>query len=294
MACPPLAVILNASSGNAADKGRSIENAFRRAQLDVRIESVTGPDIRAAADRAAASARTLIAAGGDGTVSTVAAVAAEAGKTFGVVPLGTLNHFARDAGIPLDVDDAIAVIAANHTRLLDVGTMNGRTFVNNVSLGFYPRIVREREIERERGHGKWAAFAIALARSWVRYRTATVHLVIDGKPVVRRTPFVFVGNGEYKVEGLDVGRRTSLDGGRLWIYLAPECGRFEMLAMSLRALSGLMGPAVKLEVFPAADVSIETSRRRVGIAIDGELSVERPPVRCASGPAMLRTLVPSA
>ena len=287
-----LTVILNETSGNAATRRRAVEEAFARAKLDVRIEGVNGARIREAAARAAASRRTLVAAGGDGTVSAVASVAAGTGATLGVLPLGTLNHFARDVGIPLEIDPAVDVIAAGYTRLLDIGMLDDRTFVNNASLGYYPRIVRERELERSRGHRKWVAFAIAVTRTWIRYRTVRVLMEVDGVALRRRTPFVFIGNGEYKVEGLDIGTRTSLDSGRLWIYVAPECGRFEMLMLSIRALGGLLGPAVKLEVFSAGKISIETRRVKVAIAIDGELVVTRPPLHCMSRSASLRTIVP--
>ncbi|HXT27824.1 MAG TPA: acylglycerol kinase family protein, partial [Vicinamibacterales bacterium] len=119
-----ITVILNSTAGSADGSPRSrIEQAFARAQIAAEVRTVTGPEVRAAAERAAADGSTLVAAGGDGTVSTVASVAAAAGVTFGVVPLGTLNHFAKDAGIPLDVDEAAQAIAAGFTRALDIGAV---------------------------------------------------------------------------------------------------------------------------------------------------------------------------
>jgi len=289
---PPVTVIVNEGSGSGAPPEADLDGALSRAGLDATVERVRGDEVRAAAERAVHRRRAIVAAGGDGTVSTAAAVAIEHGATFGVIPTGTLNHFARDAGIPLDIEAAVATIAAGHTRLLDAGSVNGRTFVNNVSLGFYPRIVRERELERQRGHGKWPAFGIAIARTWLRYQTVTAHLTVDGAALVRRTPFVFIGNGAYKPEGLDVGQRVSMDGGRLWIYLTPECGRFEMLALSVRALAGMLGSDVKLEVLSTTEMTIETSRRHARLAIDGELATAHTPLRCAIHPGALRTLVP--
>ena len=289
-----ITIVLNTTSGTAdAAQGR-LEEALARAQVDAEISAVTGPGVAAAAERAAGEGRTLVAAGGDGTVSTVASAAAGAGVPFGVVPLGTLNHFARDAGIPADVDEAVGVIAAGRSRPLDAGEVNGRRFLNNLSLGFYVRIVREREVQQQRGRRKWTAFAIGLARAWVRYRTMTVRLEVDGAPLVRRTPFVFVGNGAYQAEGLDVGKRTSISGGRLSIYIAPECGRFDLLALSLRAIAGRLTPDVKLEAFTASTLTIETASSRVTAAIDGELIVLRPPLTCVSQPGVLQTLLPDA
>lgn len=290
---PKVTIVLNTTSGSADTPRRRIEEAFARANAGVEIVEVTGPGIRAAAERAPRG-NALVAAGGDGTVSAVGSAAADAGRPFGVVPLGTLNHFARDAGIPAEIDEAAKVIAAGRTRPLDTGAVNGRRFLNNLSLGFYVQLVREREIQQRRGRRKWAAFAGGLAYAWVRYRTMTVRLEVDGVALVRRTPFVFIGNGEYEAEGLDVGKRRSMTGGRLSIYVAPECGRFDLLALSLRALAGRLTPDVKLEAFTASSVTIETASARVTAALDGELVVLQPPLTCVSQPGVLQTLLPDA
>ena len=234
----------------------------------------------------------LVAAGGDGTVGTVAAAAVDAGATFGVIPLGTLNHFARDAGIPLNLDAAVAALAAGHHRRLDVGDVNGRVFVNNSSIGLYPRLVWDREAEQARGRGKWTAFGIALVRTWRRYRTVTVRISFDGREHVRRTPFVVVGNNEYRLNGLHIGARTGFDNGRLSLYVAPYCGRFEILALPFQALAGRLAADVKFESFAATALSVETARRRVNVALDGEVTVMQSPLHYRIRAAALRTVVP--
>jgi diacylglycerol kinase family enzyme len=288
-----ITVIVNRKSGSGAEAQRkAITEAFARAKLDAHIRVVDGADIRATAERAAAAGHTLVAAGGDGTVSTVASVAVASGATFGVLPLGTLNHFAKDAGIPLEIGPAVAVIAGGHIVALDTGAINGRTFVNNASLGFYANLVRERQIEQRRGTSKWIAFALGLFRGWTHYRQMRVHMKVDGRPLVRRTPFVFIGNGDYQDEGLDLGRRISLTTGHLCIYLAPECGRLEMLVLLLRALAGRLTPDVKLESFVAADATIDPTRHGRHLAMDGELVIVPPPLQAVSRPGTLRTLLP--
>lgn len=285
-------IIVNEAAGSAGEGRQTIERALAGEPLDADVVVVPGPGIRAAAERAASTGGTLVAAGGDGTVSAVASVAVAARRTFGVIPLGTLNHFARDAGIPLDVAGAVRTLAAGRPVPLDVGILGDRTFLNNVSLGFYVRLVRERQDEQRRGHRKWTAFAIGLARAWADFRTLTVRLTVDGQPLVRRTPFVFVGNGDYKAEGLEAGSRTSLAGGRLTIYVAPECGRIELVGLSLRALLRRLTPDVKLECFNGAHVTIETASRRLTAALDGELIAASPPLRCAIQRGALTTLLP--
>lgn len=293
-----ITVIVNVRSGGAKDdpdaRLAAIRDAFLASGLDVMLERAEGSTIERAAAAAASAGRILVAAGGDGTISTVASVAVRTGVTFGVLPLGTLNHFARDAGIPLALDKAAATIAAGHTTLLDVAEVNGRTFLNNTSLGLYPRLVWERQTEQRRGRPKWIAFAIALARTWQRYPTVVVRLVVDGVPLRRRTPFVFIGNGEYRAQGLRLGTRSSLDTGRLSVYVAPECGPLELLALPFRAVAGRLTPDAKLESFSAAAVEIETGRGKVRVAVDGELMLVDSPLACCIRPAALRTIVPGA
>ena len=190
---------------------------------------------------------------------------------FGVIPLGTLNHFAKDAGIPLDIDAAVAAIAAGRTAPLDTAELNGRTFVNNASVGVYANIVRERQLEQRRGLGKWPAFAIGLARAFSNYRQITVRMTVDGRPwsAGRRSSSSATASTSPKAPSL--GRRTSLTTGHLWISLAPECSRAEMLILITRAIAGRLTPDVKLEEFRAVELTIEPRAGDAGLAMDGEL-----------------------
>ena len=289
----PVAIIVNELSGSADSRGQALDDAVRQAGLDARFLRVRGAEIHAAAERAAADGCTLVAAGGDGTVSSVASVAVRTHTTFGVIPLGTLNHFARDAGIPVNPTKAAAVVAAGHTRALDVGAMTGQTFVNNLSLGLYPRLGWEREREQHRGRRKWTAFAVALVRTWQRYPTLSVSLDVDGVPLQRRTPFVFIGNGEYQAEGLGLGKRSAIADGKLSIYLAPGVGQFELLALPIRAIAGRLAADVKFEIFHAYEVDIESLHPTFAVALDGELKTNvRSPLHCTVLAHALRTLVP--
>ena len=289
----PVTIIVNEQSGSGESKSNAVEDAAVQAGLSATIVRVPGADVAAAAERAAAAGHVVVAAGGDGTVSTVASVAVRTASTFGVIPLGTLNHFARDVGIPIDPVQAAAAIAAGHTRDLDAGEMNGSTFINNISLGLYPRLVWERQQEQYRGRGKWTAFAIALARTWHSYPTVAVSMTVDGVGLVHRTPFVFVGNGEYVAEGLGLGTRASLTSGGLSIFLAPGVGRFELLELPLRALAGRLSAGVKFESFRACEVVIDTAHQALDVAVDGELdTARRVPLRCRVRCGALKTIVP--
>ena len=124
---------------------------------------------------------------------------------LGVLPLGTLNHFAKDLNIPPDLDAAVNIIANRKTLDIDVGEVNGRVFINNSSLGLYPDVVRGRELRQRLGFGKWHSLARSAFSVFRRYPLLDVRLTVDGKEITTRTPFVFIGNNEYQIESFDIG-----------------------------------------------------------------------------------------
>ena len=243
-------------------------------------------------DHVASKYDVLIAAGGDGTVSTVASAAARLGKTFGVLPCGTLNHFARDTGIPLELDAAVAVLAAGHTRALDVGVVNDLIFINNASIGAYPRMVWTRNRARERGLPRPLAMGIAVARTWFDLRTMTARLSVDGKELVRRTPFIFIGNSEYEIAGTDIGTRPTMTDGRLSLYMAPRFGRLDAVLLPARVLLHTLEQHERFEAMQAAAIVIDTPRRRVTVALDGELRELEAPLKFSVRKASLTTILP--
>ena len=109
-------------------------------------------------------------------------------------------------------DDALALIQAGHTRLFDVGELNGHLFINNASIGAYPRMVWERNRARNFGLPRPLAMGFAVARTWAGLRSMAVRVTVDGTVFVRRTPFIFVGNSEYEIEGTSLGTRPNVFG----------------------------------------------------------------------------------
>jgi len=235
----------------------------------------------------------LVAAGGDGTVSTVAAATVRSATTLGVIPTGTLNHFARDAGIPSDLEQAVDVIAAGHTRRLDVADVNGSIFINNASIGAYPRMVWERNREEQKGRHRVVALILAVVRTWLGLRSVTVRLSVDGVELIRRTPFVVIGNGEYQVEGVELGKRVSLTDATLALYVAPESGRLDVLTLPVRAFLRRLHEHEKFETLRASSLAMDLSRRRISVALDGEIRVLEPPLRFSVKRAALRAIAPA-
>ena len=290
--------LLNAGSGNGHDDARAVEvrDLLGRggAAVDVRPiargESVEDAIAKAKEERP----DVLVAGGGDGTVSAVAAALVDSDVVLGVLPLGTLNHFAKDLGIPLDLDAAARTIVAGRIARVDVGEVNGRVFVNNSSLGLYPEIVRDRERQQRRlGRGKWPALAWATLAALRRHAFLSITLRIEGVERVRRTPFVFIGNNQYQMEGFSIGARAgSLCDGLLSIYLTQRPGRLRLLALALRALFGRLRQARDFEALTATDFVIENRHRTLRVATDGEITEMTTPLRYRTRPACLQVAVP--
>ena len=292
-----VAVILNRSAGAAKsqpDIERDLRDLFRAAGCDVEIaDCQSGQALRETVGRVRESADVVAAAGGDGTVSGIAAALHGTATPLGVLPLGTLNHFARDLRIPSDLRQAVAAIAANNVDAIDVGEVNGRVFVNNVSIGVYPDIVQERLALQRSGYRKWPAMALATLRVLRRYPGVTVRIDADGVHETRRTPFVVVGNNEYAIDGIRVGARARLDGGLLFIYLAPRLHARDLPVLVAEAVAGRARASGALEIVPARDLSMEAAfARTIHIGLDGEVVTASSPLRFHLRPRALNVVVP--
>jgi diacylglycerol kinase family enzyme len=290
-------VVLNRSSGGTS--GDEIPTRIRKALRAAGVE----PDVRAAAggeelvavarEAVAGRAPIVVVAGGDGSVGSVASVVAGSGKALGILPLGTLNHFAKDLHIPLDLEAAAHNVVEGAPSQVDVGEVNGRIFVNNSSLGLYPRIVRRREESRQNlGWGKWPAFVWATLHTLHRHRPIDVALSIDGGEIRRQTPFVFVGNNFYEMEGFNVGTRARLDRGELSVYLAPDARPLDLLVFAFRALLHRLRGVSRFEVLRTTELTIQARTDPVRVATDGELAMLRTPLKYRVRPGALHVVVP--
>jgi diacylglycerol kinase family enzyme len=293
----PVVVIINAGAGAGYDRdwvaGLRDKFALNGLAADITL-AASGEEMIETAEAAVARGVGIVAAGGgDGTVNAVASALVGTDVTFAVLPLGTLNHFAKDLGIPLALDAAIANIAAGKPRRVDVGDVNGRIFLNNSSLGLYPDIVRDREKQQRRlGRGKWLAFCWASLAALRRYPFLSIRLQVGDAEHARRTPFVFIGNNEYLMQGLNIGERATLDAGQLSLYVAQRPSRRGLVRFAWHALLGRLGSSRDFDVLLARDFVIHTRRKLIRVATDGEVTLMAPPLHYRSRPGALTVIVP--
>jgi diacylglycerol kinase family enzyme len=235
---------------------------------------------------------TVVAAGGDGTVSAVASVLAGSKVALGILPMGTLNHMAKDLNIPLVLEEAVAVIGRRKTDWIDVAEVNGRVFVNNSSLGVYPAVVTIRRDEENRGWSKRLAMVRAMLTAIRSFPIVDVRLTAGGVTVERRTPLLFIGNNEYELEGLKLGTRSSLKGGCLFVALAHAMTGFGLFRLFVRALCGRLRQTDQLEEFPTSEAFVEIRRGMVRVSTDGEVTWMAPPLHYRIRPNHLCVIIP--
>ena len=252
-----------------------------------------GSDLVALAREAGARGGVVAAGGGDGTISAVASALVDGDAALGVLPMGTLNHFAKDLGIPLELEAAVRGLFTGGVKQVDVGEVNGRVFLNNSSIGLYPQIVREREdLQKQGGHSKWVAFAHAASHVLRQSRTLRVELEGDaGTMALRGTPFLFVGNNRYEASGLEIGKRSGLDGGVLWLCAAPHAGRLKLAWLAAASVLGMAGRG-DLVAFETRETVVRSRRRHVDVSTDGEVTGMETPLRYRVRPGALRVIVP--
>jgi diacylglycerol kinase family enzyme len=283
--------ILRSGTGTGAD---AVRRVFEDHGVDADVRSVPGGEIagqlRGFADSLSSRGKrpfdSLVVGGGDGTISSAAAVLAGTGVPLGILPLGTMNHFAKDLGLPLDLEGAVATIAAGRTRIVDLGEVNGRVFVNNSSIGAYPFLVARRTEEQRRlGLGKAAATVPAVIRTWISTSWHSLTIRAAGDRMDRRTPCVFVGNNLYDLAAM--GARKDIDRGELCVYVVKRQTRLGLLALPVMVALDRTDPERDVErlVGPSFDITARVDQIRV--AVDGEIARMTMPLRYRSRPGAL-------
>jgi YegS/Rv2252/BmrU family lipid kinase len=295
---PSVPVLLNRSGGALAADPTLADAAARSlsdAGLDVDVELLSGGDCavrcRAIAER---GDPLVIVGGGDGTISAAASAVAGTETVLGILPLGTLNHFARDLGIPTDLGEAARLVANGRDRRVDVGEMNDRIFINNSAIGLYPLMVVDRDAQRKRlGRSKRLAMIVASIRTLARFNHHRLTLTVNEERTGRvDTPLLFVGNNDYRIDIGAPGRRETLDAGELCVLVMRKKTRRGMLAASLRAFFGRSRTDDMVRMEDVEQLRVSAPRPQLAVSLDGEVVRAVPPLQYRIRKRSLRVIAP--
>jgi diacylglycerol kinase family enzyme len=277
-------VLLNRGGGAVVADPQIADKAGKAlgdAGVDADIELVSGGECavrcRAIAERGDGL---LVVGGGDGTISAAASALVGTQTKLGILPLGSLNHFARDLGIPTHLDEAAQLIARGHIRRVDVGEMNGRIFINNSAIGLYPLMVVDRDLQRRRlGRSKRVAMLVASLRTLIRFNHHRLTLTVNEDRTGRvDTPLLFVGNNEYRTDIGAAGTRERLDAGELCVFVMRKKTRRGMIAASIRALFNRVRADDMVRLDHVERLQVASHRSQLAVSLDGEVVRAEPPL----------------
>jgi diacylglycerol kinase family enzyme len=234
----------------------------------------------------------IIVGGGDGTIRTAAAALAGSRIPLGVLPLGTLNHFAKDLKLPVKLEDAAAVIGGGNAIRVDLGEVNGEIFINNSSIGIYPFMVLDRErIQEQEGKRKWHAAFHAAVRAMKKFPLRKLRVRVENETALHRSPVVFFGNNDYGHDPGRVGKRERLDRGELSVHIARVETRQGFLLLVLRGMLGKLRTSRDLKTLKGRFAEITSNTSRLPVALDGEVKMFTPPLRYVIKKQVLKVFV---
>jgi diacylglycerol kinase family enzyme len=289
-------VFVNASSGwdPKEDAPERLRAMFQSGGIEAYVEYVrAGVNLaEKSRDAVASGVDVVVAGGGDGTLSATASGVVGTEACFGILPVGTLNHFARDLKLPLNLDEAAKIVVEGKTIEVDVAEVNGKTFLNNSIIGLYPIYRFLKKKHEERVGSKRLALIMAALGVFRRYPLLRIGLFVDGVRIERRTPYVLVANNRHAMEGYHLGFRESLTEGKLWIYLMKDQGRWGLLKTLLKLVTGRFRGEDDFDIFPAEEIWVEANRgKKIGVALDGEVTVMETPLHYRILPRSLKVRV---
>jgi diacylglycerol kinase family enzyme len=298
----PFFIVFNPGAGNrdAATTEATVRGVLAQAGRCHDLWRVEDPrQLPMLAQRAVERARqqqgAVVAAGGDGTINAVAQAALNSGCPFGVLPQGTFNYFSRTHGIPLDTTEATTALLEGIIRPVQVGLLNDRVFLVNASLGLYPKLLEEREAYKQQfGRRRLVALWAGVVTLLRAHRPLRLHLEHAGEVRVMRTSTVVVGNNPLQLQQLGLPEARAVQQGQLAAIAVRPIGPLAMGWLLLRGALGQLGDADHIVHFACERLTVQPyGRRRIKVAMDGEVAWLDTPLVFRVAPHPLQLLVPT-
>lgn len=260
---------------NPAARSERARNAWEQvgSLSSAHVEATTGPaDARRLARKAAEEGyRIVVAAGGDGTINEVVNGIAGTGAALGILPVGTMNVFASELGIPGNLEEAWEIIEAGYTRSIDLAMANDHYFVQLGGVGFDARVVEQTTSEFKKNFGP-LSYVFNAAQVAAQ---KPPKLVIESEGRVREGSFVLIGNGRYYGMPVKVFKNARLDDGLLDVIVAKNQTHLDLIRYFTGVITGTHTQFDDLDYFQTQEVKV-TSQDDVPIEVDGELAGKLP------------------
>ena len=293
-----IALVVNSSSGSLL--GRTDPAAELAAKLEaagLEVGSVLdgdGSDLMERLRRARdLPVDAVVTAGGDGTIAAAAEVLIGSGKALAPLPLGTMNLLAKDLGIPVDLDLAIAAMGDSEMVEIDVGEVNGHKFLCNSMLGMPARLAERRERNRRNmGFIGWWRHALATLKAMYRYPPMRIGLDLGDGPVTIRSKAIVVADNAYDEGFGQVLTRSRLDRGELTLYATRRLSLWPLLRLSTRMVFGAWTQDPDLETHHVRELTVTSRQKLLRVMNDGETRLIRPPLHYRVLPKALTVLRP--
>ncbi len=269
------AVIYNPSSGTSSTSLRDLKKAFKQYDGELFFLEITKGIESLTKQVKKHKIKIIVAAGGDGTVNAVANIAVATNTPMAILPLGTLNHFAKDLGLPIDLHAAVEVIKTGKPVAVDYCSVNDEVFVNNSSIGVYPITVAKRE-KISGIVGKWPAAFVATVHALMNLRILSLEFRYDGKKKNVKTPLVFIGNNKYDLDQVGLAKRRHINTGLLFLYIIRTKRLIGILQLVVSILVGKRDATKDLHI-TTKELEIRSRKEALKVSMDGEVkSMETP------------------
>ncbi|MBC7752577.1 MAG: NAD(+)/NADH kinase [Candidatus Saccharibacteria bacterium] len=235
----------------------------------------------------------IVIAGGDGTLNSVAQILMHGKIPMGIIPLGTFNYVARALRIPLDPLEAAHAVLHGQEHTIHVGCVNQYIYLNNASIGLYPRLIEQREFDNHRfGRFRFVAKISGFAVLMREHQKLKLKLIVDGQVKPIESPLVFFGNNQLQLHDYKLGLAECAAQGKLAVVAITEVSKIQILKLIARLQLGTFEKAPEVTVFCADAIRIESKARQMKVAIDGEVIYMQTPLHFSVARCALTVIVP--
>ena len=291
---PAGTLFLNPRAGSFSGADESeLRTLAAEADLEV-VDVAPGVDVSAVVRKGLREGRRLfVVAGGDGSIHHVAQALVGTEGVLAVVPIGTVNHMARDLDVPLDWREAMKVAVRGGVRQIDTGRVNGIHFLNSVMVGIYPTITEYRERFRST-HSKWRAYFLGLRLAMRQFRHVTLVIELAGRVETVRTQLFVVSINAYDLTQAGLAApKVNLEDGRLTIYSFGFMSRVQFIRAAAKFFRGKLEEVEGFRQIRTEKLRIDAARAVLRVSIDGEIRDLVPPIQIQAVPASLLVRVPA-